>query len=150
MATRKTKRFDEGGVAEGANSGIDDDIRSRAMKFAQDREENPGMYEAEPESPKTPAKPKAKPVAAKATAPAKAEPAPKKLNILEEAKAEARRRASGAAAVSAAKAQADRPKMTVGSMPKRGAGLSALAGMKKGGSVKGWGQARGARKAKMY
>jgi len=46
----KVKRFaDEGAVTEGPNAGIDDDVRARAAKFVKDREENPGMYEAEPE-----------------------------------------------------------------------------------------------------
>jgi hypothetical protein len=46
----KVKRFaDEGAVTEGENKGIGDDVRARAMKYVKDREENPGMYEAEPE-----------------------------------------------------------------------------------------------------
>ena len=48
MAKAK-KRYDEGGITEGENKNIDDDVRARAMKFVKDREENPGMYEAEPE-----------------------------------------------------------------------------------------------------
>lgn len=143
MATRKPKRFEEGGITEGENTNIDDDVRSRAMKFVRDREENPGMYEAEPEAPKAVAKPKAKPVAAKPAAPAKAEPAPKKPNILEEAKETARRRYAASQAVAPKRA-------APGRFAGKGPGLGALSGMKSGGSVKGWGQARGARKAKVY
>jgi len=66
-----------------------------------------------------------------------------KLNILEEAKEEARRRRAGAMAVG----EASRPTMEVGRLPKKGPGLS---NFKSGGSVKGWGIARGARKAKTY
>jgi hypothetical protein len=66
-----------------------------------------------------------------------------KLNILEEAKEEARRRRAGAMAAG----EASRPTMEVGRLPKKGPGLS---NFKSGGSVKGWGIARGARKAKTY
>jgi hypothetical protein len=47
----KIKRYDgeEGSVVEGQNANIGDDTRARAMKYVKDREENPGMYEAEPE-----------------------------------------------------------------------------------------------------
>jgi hypothetical protein len=40
---KKTKRYDEGGVAEGANPNIDDETRARAMASVE-----PGMKEAEP------------------------------------------------------------------------------------------------------
>jgi hypothetical protein len=133
MATkRKAKRYDEGGVTEGENMGIDDDVRARALKFVRDREENPGMYEAEPEvesvvETKTKAKPKAKSVETTKTVEVmKGEPA-KKMNVLEEAKDIARRRASGANAVRSARDA----RMSYG----RGPGLSALKGMKSGGSV---------------
>ena len=46
---KKAKRYEDDGVTEGQNANIDDDVRARAMKFVKDREENPGMYEAEPE-----------------------------------------------------------------------------------------------------
>jgi hypothetical protein len=35
----KSKRYEEGGVTEGQNSGIDDDTRARAMKFVQEQSE---------------------------------------------------------------------------------------------------------------
>lgn len=40
---KKTKRYDEGGIAEGANPNIDDETRARAMASVE-----PGMKEAEP------------------------------------------------------------------------------------------------------
>lgn len=69
-------------------------------------------------------------------------------NILEEAKEGVRRSNAAREAISTASRQ-----MKAGDMPKYGPGLSALSGqtkMKKGGEVKGWGMARGARKAKIY
>lgn len=49
----KVKRYDEGGVTEGENSGIDDDTRARALKWAQsggdgDMEESPVAKTARP------------------------------------------------------------------------------------------------------
>lgn len=138
MATRKSKRFEEGGVTEGENTGIGDDVRSRAMKFMRDREENPGMYEAEPEenfkaTPKAVSKPAAKPAAARSEnygnegrRPLREASSPKKANILEEAKAEARSRAAGSKVV--------RDAQNARSSYGRGPGLSALK-MAKGGSV---------------
>lgn len=76
---------------------------------------------------------------------ATATPTTKRPNILEEAKEGVRRSNAAREAISAAARQ-----RKAGDMPKRGPGLSALSGMKKGGEVKGWGMARGARKAKIY
>jgi hypothetical protein len=35
----KSKRYEEGGVTEGQNSGIDDDTRARAMRYVQEQSE---------------------------------------------------------------------------------------------------------------
>lgn len=40
---KRTKRYDEGGIAEGSNTNIDDETRARAMASVE-----PGMKEAEP------------------------------------------------------------------------------------------------------
>ena len=40
---KRTKRYDDGGMAEGANPNIDDETRARAMASVE-----PGMKEAEP------------------------------------------------------------------------------------------------------
>jgi len=151
MATRKPKRFDEGGITEGENANIDDDVRARAMKFVRDREENPGMYEAEPEAPKTPVKPKAKPKAAPA---AEAKPALKYQSLQDRAKSyEDARAKSGVGMYGTKKSE---PKEERKALPLKstksesGNKFMGSTGLKSGGSVKGWGQARGARKAKMY
>lgn len=142
MATRKVKRYngEDGSVTEGANSGIDDDTRARAMKFMRDREENPGMYEAEPEENFKPT-PKAAPAPVAKAAPAKASNEnygnegrrpvreAKKANVLEEAKENVRR----SNAARDAMAMAAR-RIKAGDMPKRGPGLSAIK-MKSGGKV---------------
>ena len=39
MATRKAKRYDDGGVTEGQNANIDDDTRARALKWVQQQSE---------------------------------------------------------------------------------------------------------------
>ena len=80
------------------------------------------------------AKPASKPAASSAKAETKPETkvdtTTKKSNILEDAKAEARRRAAGASAYK----KSQEPTMRAGDMPKRGAGLSAIK-MKSGGKV---------------
>lgn len=86
-----------------------------------------------------------KKAAPKAAAAPKAEPSKPKMNILEEAKEGARRRYAASQAV----AEANRPKRTP-TLASKGPGMGALTGMKDGGGVKGWGSARGARKAKIY
>jgi hypothetical protein len=43
----KAKRYDEGGVTEGQNKGIDDDTRARAMKFVQEQSEKADSEEPE-------------------------------------------------------------------------------------------------------
>lgn len=62
----KSKRYDEGGVTEGQNTGIDDDTRARAMKYVQDQADSADM-----EEPAVEAKPSAR--AVKAAKVAKAE-----------------------------------------------------------------------------
>ncbi len=42
MATKKSKRYAEGGVAEGVNSSIGDDVRSRAMAAMAARDQDIG------------------------------------------------------------------------------------------------------------
>lgn len=44
----KSKRYDEGGVAEGQNAGIDDDTRARAMKYVQEQSDSAGVEESTP------------------------------------------------------------------------------------------------------
>lgn len=44
----KAKRYDEGGVTEGQNSGIDDDTRARAMKFVQSQSDSAETEESTP------------------------------------------------------------------------------------------------------
>lgn len=134
MATnRKFKRYDGGGITEGENANIEDDVRARAMKFMQEREQDPAMFEAEPEvetmvEKKTKSKPKGSAKVSetvKSVEVSKPEPA-KKMDILEEAKENARRRAAGSKVVRDAK----NARASYG----RGPGLSALK-MAKGGSV---------------
>jgi hypothetical protein len=185
---KKAKRYEEGGVTEGQNAGIDDDVRARAMKFAKDREENPGMYEAEPEvksvvktktkvsKPKsdsgsksvsmtreeaiakipTGGKPGAGPTESKGNSASGSElgrnikntlmaMGPTRLSGLSNAAIE------GATAGRAAKAaQSAREAKTLNP----NAWLAGPKGMKEnfksGGGVKGWGIARGSRKAKTY
>jgi hypothetical protein len=61
MATRKPRRFGEGGgVREGQNANIDDDTRARAMKWVQQQQEGKSDSEATPKSAPKPA-PKAAP-----------------------------------------------------------------------------------------
>ena len=48
MAKAKSKRYDEGGVTEGQNSGIDDDTRARAMKFVQSQSDSTEAEESTP------------------------------------------------------------------------------------------------------
>lgn len=43
----KAKRYDEGGVTEGQNKGIDDDTRARAMKYVQEQSEKADSEEPE-------------------------------------------------------------------------------------------------------
>lgn len=65
----KAKRYDEGGVAEGKNAGIDDDTRARAMKYVQEQSEKGSEDESSGEktvSRATSSKVSTKPAAAKA------------------------------------------------------------------------------------
>jgi hypothetical protein len=43
----KAKRYDEGGVTEGQNTGIDDDTRARAMKYVQEQADKGDSEESE-------------------------------------------------------------------------------------------------------
>lgn len=43
----KAKRYEEGGVTEGQNAGIDDDTRARAMKYVQEQSEKTDSEEPE-------------------------------------------------------------------------------------------------------
>jgi hypothetical protein len=64
----KSKRYDEGGVTEGQNSGIDDDTRARAMKYVQEQSEKGSEDEGSGEktvSRTTAAKVSTKPASAK-------------------------------------------------------------------------------------
>lgn len=64
----KSKRYDEGGVTEGQNSGIDDDTRARAMKYVQEQSEKGSEDEGSGEktvSRTTASKVSTKPAAAK-------------------------------------------------------------------------------------
>ena len=145
MATRKTRRFDEGGMA-------DEDVKSFAG--TPENDSNAGMADAASEA-----------------APAK------KLSFKE---AFAAARGSGdktfewngkkftteMAKPKAAAPKAEAPKIKTLAPADKGETRKALplkstksetgnkfmgsTGLKSGGSVKGWGQARGARKAKMY
>jgi hypothetical protein len=66
----KAKRYDEGGVTEGKNAGIDDDTRARAMKYVQEQSEKGSEDESSGEktvSRSTKAKVSTKPAAAKAS-----------------------------------------------------------------------------------
>jgi hypothetical protein len=68
----KAKRYEEGGVTEGRNTGIDDDTRARAMKYVQEQSEKGSENESSGEktvSRTTAAKVSTKPAPAK---PAKA------------------------------------------------------------------------------
>jgi hypothetical protein len=68
MAKLKSKRYDEGGVTEGQNTGIDDDTRARAMKYVQEQSEKGSEDEGSGEktvSRTTAAKVSTKPAAAK-------------------------------------------------------------------------------------
>jgi hypothetical protein len=65
----KSKRYDEGGVTEGQNSGIDDDTRARAMKYVQEQSEKGSEDESSGEktvSRSTSAKVSTKPASVKA------------------------------------------------------------------------------------
>ena len=44
----KAKRYDEGGVTEGKNAGIDDDTRARAMKYVQEQSDSAETEESTP------------------------------------------------------------------------------------------------------
>jgi hypothetical protein len=64
----KAKRYDEGGVTEGKNAGIDDDTRARAMKYVQEQSEKGSEDESSGEktvSRTTASKVSTKPAAAK-------------------------------------------------------------------------------------
>lgn len=68
MAKFKSKRYDEGGVTEGKNAGIDDDTRARAMKYVQEQSEKGSEDEGSGEktvSRTTAAKVSTKPASAK-------------------------------------------------------------------------------------
>jgi hypothetical protein len=68
MAKFKSKRYDEGGVTEGQNTGIDDDTRARAMKYVQEQSEKGSEDEGSGEktvSRTTASKVSTKPAAAK-------------------------------------------------------------------------------------
>lgn len=65
----KAKRYDEGGVTAGQNSGIDDDTRARAMKFVREQAEKSSEDESSGEktvSRSTKAKVSSKPAESKA------------------------------------------------------------------------------------
>lgn len=217
------KRYDDGGVTEGQNKGIDDDTRARAMKYVQEQEEKGSEDESSGEktvSRSTKAKVSSKPAERKGASvddeagrsrgrPAEGEPKgtmganpPRKRTreetiaaiptggkagagatpgngnsvdstelsrnasaILNAATPGLSRAVKGAtatakgvnelvasrrAAAAAQTAQAAREAKTLNP----NAWLAGPKGMredfKKGGSVKGWGSARGARKAKIY
>ena len=58
MATRKPRKFGDGGVTEGQNANIDDDTRARAMKWMQQQQESKSDSD---EAPAKKAAPKATP-----------------------------------------------------------------------------------------
>ena len=131
------------GMAEAAETAPKKTTFKEAFAAARKAGDKSFQWEGKKFSTEMAGEKKAAPKAApKAEAAPKTESAKPKMNILEEAKDIARRRATGSAKVQ----EARDARMSYG----RGPGLSALKGMKEGGGVKGWGMARGARKAKTY
>ena len=176
MATRKPRKFTEGGMSE-------EDVKSFAG--TPDNDSNAGMAEAgmmekEPEENfKSSPKPKAKaPIVTKeelaksglslrdymnkqqgltrrgGAAPAAEAPAkPKYQSLQDRAKSyEDARAKSGVGMYGTTKAapKEERKALPLKSTKAEKNAFMGSTGLKKGGSVKGWGQARGARKAKVY
>lgn len=148
MATRKPRKFAEGGMS-------DEDVQSFAG--TSDNDSNAGMAEAteEPKAAPTPA-PKAKPKIV-----TKEELAKSGLSLRDYMNKQQGLTRRGAPAPKAASkpevktlAPADkgetRKALPLKSTKAEKNAFMGSTGLKKGGSVKGWGQARGARKAKVY
>jgi hypothetical protein len=102
----KAKRYDEGGVTEGKNAGIDDDTRARAMKYVQEQSEKGSEDESSGE--KTVSRTTASKVSTK--------PASVKAEAKTEAKADARDAEAGR---SRGRPAEGAPKGTMGANPPR-------------------------------
>jgi hypothetical protein len=193
----KAKRYDEGGVTEGKNAGIDDDTRARAMKYVQEQSEKGSEDESSGEktvSRSTKSKVSTKPAVAKAESKPAETPRMRTKEEIKDAIPTGGKKGAGpteSKGNSASGSELERNvKNTLAAMgPTRLAGLGNAAaegamaartakaaktaqaareaktlnpaawmagpkGMKEnfksGGGVKGWGIARGSRKAKTY
>jgi len=105
----KAKRYDEGGVTEGKNAGIDDDTRARAMKYVQEQSEKGSEDEGSGEktvSRTTAAKVSTKPASVKAA----------KASVETESKADARDAEAG---MTRGRPAEGAPKGTMGANPPR-------------------------------
>jgi hypothetical protein len=169
MATRKTRKFTEGGMS-------DEDVKSFAG--TPDNDSNAGMADTTETASAAPAKTMsfkeafaaargtgdktfewngkkfttdmAKP---KTAAPAEAPAKPKYQSLQDRAKSyEDARAKSGVGMYGTTKSapKEERKALPLKSTKSEKNAFMGSTGLKKGGSVKGWGQARGARKAKVY
>lgn len=148
MATRKTRKFAEGGMS-------DEDVASFAG--TSDNDSNAGMMEKEPAENFTPT-PKKQTfkeafAAARGAGDKTFEFGGKKYTTelaKPKAAAKAAPKAEFKSLAPADKGETRKALPLKSTKSETGNKFMGATGLKKGGSVKGWGQARGARKAKMY